>query len=44
LLAADKEIIGQNQMYSSNTNMRNGLASVKANAKSTALDDTTAKK
>ena len=44
LLAANKEIIGQSQMYSSNTNMRNGIASVKANAKSAALDDTTAKK
>ena len=43
LLAANKEIIGQSQMYSSNTNMRNGIESVKSNARSAALDDTTAK-
>jgi len=42
LLAANKEIIGQSQMYSSNAKMRNGMESVKANARSAALEDTTA--
>ena len=42
LLAANKEIIGQSEMYASNANMRNGMASVKANARSAALEDTTA--
>jgi len=44
LLAANKEIIGQSQMYASNTNMRNGRAAVKANARAALLEDTTAKK
>ena len=43
LLAVNKEIIGQSQMYSSTFSMRNGMASVKANARSAALDDTTSK-
>jgi len=44
LMASNKEIIGQSQMYSAPSKMRNGMASVKANARSAALDDTTAKK
>jgi len=41
LLAVNKEIIGQSQMYSSNANMRNGMVSVKTNARSAAVEDTT---
>jgi uncharacterized protein YegP (UPF0339 family) len=44
LMAANKEIIGQSEMYASTTNMRNGMASVKSNARSAALEDTTVKK
>ena len=42
LMAAKKEIIGQSEMYASTTNMRNGIASVKKNARTAALDDMTA--
>ncbi|HSM70861.1 MAG TPA: YegP family protein, partial [Anaerolineales bacterium] len=44
LMAANKEIIGQSQMYASTTNMRNGMASVKSNARSASVEDTTVKK
>ena len=44
LLASNKEVIGKSQMYASASNMRSGMASVKANARSAALEDTTTKK
>jgi len=44
LKAGNKEIIGQSQMYSSNTKMRNGMESVKTNARGAKVDDRTPKK
>lgn len=44
LLASNKEIIGQSEMYASTSGAKRGAASVKANAPSAALEDTTEKK
>ena len=41
LLAANKQIIGKSQMYSSNTSMQNGIASVKKNAPKAKVKDFT---
>lgn len=42
LKAANGEIIGTSEMYSSETGMENGIASVKENAPSAQVDDQTA--
>jgi uncharacterized protein YegP (UPF0339 family) len=39
LLAANKQIIGKSQMYSSKTSMLNGIASVKKNAPKAMVED-----
>lgn len=41
LMAPNGEIIGQSEMYSSNTSMRHGIMSVAANARSAAIEDNT---
>jgi uncharacterized protein len=41
LKAANKEIIGQSEMYSRAANMKKGIASVKANARTAKLEDLT---
>ena len=41
LLAANKQIIGQSEMYSSTTAMENGIKSVKANGPEAGIDDLT---
>lgn len=42
LKAANKEIIGQSEIYARSTNAKKGIASVKANARSAAFEDLTA--
>ncbi len=41
LLAANKQIIGKSQMYSSKASMLNGIASVKKNASGAIVEDLT---
>jgi uncharacterized protein YegP (UPF0339 family) len=41
LLAANKQIIGQSEMYSSKTTMENGISSVMRNAPTALLEDLT---
>ena len=41
LLAANKQVIGKSQMYSSKKSMLNGIASVKKNASKAAVKDLT---
>ena len=43
LKAANTQIIGQSEMYSSKASMENGIESVKKNAPKASLDDQTAK-
>ena len=39
LLAANKQVIGKSEMYSSKASMLNGIASVKKNAPSARIED-----
>jgi uncharacterized protein YegP (UPF0339 family) len=41
LLASNKQVIGQSEMYADKRNMESGIASVKANAPGAAVDDQT---
>jgi uncharacterized protein YegP (UPF0339 family) len=44
LMASNLEAIGQSEMYASASSMRNGIASVKSNARSAKLENRTTKK
>jgi uncharacterized protein YegP (UPF0339 family) len=44
LKAANKEVIGQSEMYASPRSMKKGIASVKANAAAATVEDLTARK
>jgi uncharacterized protein YegP (UPF0339 family) len=44
LKAANKEVIGQSEMYASPRSVKKGIASVKANAAAATLEDLTVKK
>jgi uncharacterized protein YegP (UPF0339 family) len=44
LKAANNQVIGKSEMYSSKSSMENGIASVKSNAATAAVDDQTVEK